>query len=97
MIPEWFKYAALDRYFLGHFEKGSYFARLERVYVLGCQCGEVGCWPLLARIRVGDASVMWDSFQQPHRKERDYSDFGPIVFDAQQYREAVSALRSVKL
>jgi hypothetical protein len=40
---------------------------------------------------------MWDSFQQPHRKERDYSDFGPIVFDAQQYREAVSALRSVKL
>ena len=73
MIPEWLKYGALDRYFLGDFEKDSYFARLERVYVLGCQCGEVGCWPLLARISIGDASVTWDFFQQPHRKERGYS------------------------
>jgi len=97
LIPEWVKYGALDRYFSGDFEKGSYFARLERVYVLGCLCGEVGCWPLLARISVGDASVTWDFFQQPHRKERDYSSFGPIVFNAQQYREAVAALRSVKL
>jgi hypothetical protein len=97
LIPEWFKYGALDRYFLGDFEKDSYFARLERVYVLGCQCCEVGCWPLLARISVGDESVTWDSFQQPHRKERDYSGFGPIVFEAQQYREAVAALRSAKL
>ncbi len=96
LIPEWFKYGALDRYFLGEFEKDSYFARLGRVYVLGCQCGEVGCWPLLARISVGDASVTWDSFQQPHHKERDYSGFGPIVFDTQQYREAVAALRSAR-
>jgi hypothetical protein len=97
LIPEWFKHGALDRYFLGDFEKDSYFARLERVYVLGCQCGEVGCWPLLARITVGEESVTWDSFQQPHRKERDYSGFGPLVFDAQQYREAVAGLRSVRL
>jgi hypothetical protein len=97
LIPEWFRYGALDRYFLGDFEEDSYFARLERVYVLGCQCGEVGCWPLLARISVGNVSVTWDSFQQPHRKERDYSSFGPIVFDAQQYREAIAALRSVRV
>jgi hypothetical protein len=79
LIPEWFKYGALDRYFLGDFEKDSYFASLERVYVLGCQCGEVGCWPLLARISVGDACVTWDSFKQPHRKERDYSGFGAVI------------------
>jgi len=97
LIPEWFKYGPLDRYFLGDFESDSYFARMGRVYLLGCQCGEVGCWPLLARIRVGDESVTWDSFQQPHRKERDYSGFGSVVFDAQQYREAVAALRSAKL
>jgi hypothetical protein len=50
LIPEWFKYGPLDRYFLGDFDRDSYFARMDRVYLLGCQCGEVGCWPLIARI-----------------------------------------------
>jgi hypothetical protein len=94
LIPEWFKYGALDKYFLGDFEKDSYFARMNRVYLLGCQCGEVGCWPLLARIRAEGESVVWDSFEQPHRKDRDYSGFGPFIFDAEQYREAVAALPS---
>jgi hypothetical protein len=40
LIPEWFEYGPLDRYFLGNFEKASYFARLGRVYLLGCQCGK---------------------------------------------------------
>lgn len=97
LIPAWFKYGPLDRYFLAEFEKDSYFARMGRVYLLGCQCGEVGCWPLLARISVGGESVTWDSFEQPHRKERDYSGLGSIVFDARQYREAVAAFRSAKL
>jgi hypothetical protein len=92
LIPEWFKYGALDHYFLGDFEKDSYFARLKRVYLLGCQCGEVGCWPLMARIRAEGESVVWDSFEQPHRKDRDYSGFGPFVFDLRQYREVVEAL-----
>lgn len=96
LIPQWFKYGALDRYFLGEFEKDSYFARMNRVYILGCQCGEVGCWPLMARVRAEGESVVWDSFEQPHRKDRDYSAFGPFVFDDQQYREAVAALSSMK-
>jgi hypothetical protein len=69
---------------------------MNRVYLLGCQCGEVGCWPLLARIRAEDESVVWDSFEQPNRKDRNYSGFGPFVFDAEQYREAVAALPSTK-
>jgi hypothetical protein len=93
LIPEWFEYGPLDRYFLGNFEKAGYFARMGRVYLLGCQCGEVGCWPLTARIRTGDESVTWDFFQQPHRKERDYAGFGSLVFDAKQYVEALAALR----
>jgi hypothetical protein len=96
LIPAWFKYGALDRYFVGDFEKDSYFARINRVYLLGCECGEVGCWPLMARIKTEGEFVMWDSFEQPHRKERDYSGFGPFVFDAKQYREAVAALRSAE-
>jgi hypothetical protein len=97
LIPSWFQYGDLDRYFLGDFDKDSHFAQMGRVYLLGCQCGEVGCWPFLGRIRAGSESVTWDSFEQPHRKERDYSRFGPLVFDAEQYREAVEALRSSKL
>ena len=90
--PEDATNVVLDKYFLGAFETDSYFARLNRVYLLGCQCGEVGCWPLIARIRAERESVVWDCFEQPHRKERDYSGFGPFVFDTEQYREAVAAL-----
>jgi hypothetical protein len=39
---------------------------------------EWGCWPLLARIAVTDELVTWDSFEQPHRKERDCTVFGPF-------------------
>ena len=91
LIPQWFNYGPLDRYFLGDFEQNSYFAR-GRVYMLGCDCGEVGCWPLTARINVNSKTVTWDFFEQEHRRERDYSAFGPFVFDVDQYRKAVAVL-----
>jgi hypothetical protein len=96
IIPGWFNYGALDTYFLGEIQQDSYFFRLNRVYLLGCDCGEVGCWPLMARIRAEGDSVVWDCFEQPHRRDRDYSGFGPMVFDAEQYRQAVAALTSAK-
>ena len=72
LIPEWFKYGALDKYFLGELENDSYFAGVNRVYLLGCgDRGDVGCWPLKARVRAEGESVVWDSFEQPHRKGRD--------------------------
>jgi hypothetical protein len=93
LIPQWFKLGPLDRYYSGDFEQESFFASTGGVYLLGCgACGEVGCWPLTARIRTNIDSVVWDSFRQPHRPERDYSRFGPFVFDADQYKEAVAVL-----
>jgi hypothetical protein len=92
LIPRWFKYGRLDNYFLGDFEPNSYFAKMGCAYLLGCDCGDVGCWPLTARIETGGESVKWSSFRQPHCPERDYSGFGPFVFDADQYKKAVSAL-----
>jgi hypothetical protein len=34
-------------------------------------------------------TVVWDTFKQPHRTLQDYSDFGPFVFNAEQYTKAV--------
>jgi hypothetical protein len=92
LIPEWFKYGPLEKYFLGEFDRGSYWSSLGGAYVLGCQCGEVGCWPLQCCISVHGDDVVWKEFCQPHRKTRDYSSFGPFVFDGAQYREVLITL-----
>jgi len=34
-------------------------------------------------------TVIWDTFKQLRRPLQDYSDFGPFVFDAEQYTKAV--------
>jgi hypothetical protein len=94
LIPEFFKYGSLDRYFMGEFEPDSYWTRLGGLYVLGCDCGEVGCWPLLCQVSREGNAVVWDQFRQPHRKDRDYSQFGPFVFDAVQYLVAVKDLQA---
>jgi hypothetical protein len=60
-----------------------------KVPVLGCECGEWGCWPLLARIAGDESTVTWTEFEQPHRKGRGYSSFGPFVFDRRAYESAV--------
>ena len=57
----------------------------DRVAVLACVCGEVGCWPLRVRIEVADRVVRWSDFQQPHRPEWSYAGFGPFVFDRLEY------------
>ena len=46
--------------------------------VLGCECGEWGCWPLMTSITVTDDHVTCDTFERPHRKAGDYSRFGPF-------------------
>ncbi len=86
LVPDFFRYGPLERYFLG--ESPDSFWR-EGCYLLGCSCGEVGCWPLQARIsRISD-TVVWDSFRQPHRPGWDYSGFGPFAFALEPYRVAV--------
>jgi hypothetical protein len=94
LIPEWFKYGPLDRYFLGEVGPHSYFGRMGCIYLLGCSCGEVGCWPLAARVKAGPETVVWDSFQQPRRPDRDYSDFGPFVFKLHEYQQAAVDLQA---
>jgi hypothetical protein len=49
------------------------------VPLLGCECGEWGCWPLVARIDQADGVVEWSHFRQPHRPGHSYREFGRSV------------------
>jgi hypothetical protein len=91
LIPSYYNFGPLADHFLGRSESRSGQAKVP---LLGCECGEWGCWPLLARITVGDGAVTWDEFEQPFRRERDYHAFGPFKFDEQQYVAALAELRA---
>jgi hypothetical protein len=64
----------------------------DKMALLGCGCGEVGCSPLMARITVTDETVTWDDFEQPTRPGWDYEGFGPFTFDRAQYERALMAI-----
>jgi len=92
LIPEFFRYGALDEYFLGKSETSAFAGTSGRIFILGCECGEVGCWPLACLVKTWDNQITWSSFAQPHRPTRDYSSFGPFVFELPQYEEALGSL-----
>jgi hypothetical protein len=91
IVPSHFNFGPLDLYFLAT-SSDNLFA--DKHWVLGCECGEVGCWPLEARIVTNEREVVWDQFNQPFRSERDYSSFGPFRFNYDQYRQTVIELAS---
>ena len=58
--------------------------------VLGCICGEPGCWPFRVEITLRDDVVIWSGFEQPHRSAWRYDKMRPLVFDRAQYLAALS-------
>ena len=63
-----------------------------KTVLLGCECGEPGCWPLMARIDVRDVTVAWVEFEQPHRRDV-WSHVGiSFEFDRTQYQAAVAEI-----
>ncbi|GAA1943190.1 hypothetical protein [Kitasatospora viridis] len=88
LIPEFYRFGPLEEHFHGRSTGGTG----PKTPLLGCECGEWGCWPLMVGITVTDEQVVWDSFEQPYRKARDYSGFGPFRFDRRQYDDAVRVL-----
>src|SRR5918994_3771974 len=74
LIPAFFRFGPLDEHFHGR-RAG---ADSPATPVLGCDCGEWGCWPFMAHIDVTDTTVTWAAFTQPHRPTRDYTGLGPL-------------------
>jgi hypothetical protein len=89
LVLDYFNFGDLARYLAGEQDPwpGS------EVPLLGCDCGEWGCWPLIATVAHADGLVEWSSFRQPHRPTWDYSGFGPFRFAETDYRSAARAAR----
>jgi hypothetical protein len=60
-----------------------------KIAVLGCGCGDVGCWPFRVKITLREDVVIWDGFEQPHRRAWRYDEMRPFVFDRAQYLSAL--------
>jgi len=88
IVLDHFNFGDLIGYLTGQ-PDSLYWARHGAISLLGCDCGDVGCWPLDARVITDGAVVTWRGFTQPHRPNRDYSCFGPFVFRRAQYEHAV--------
>ena len=75
-ILERFNYGDLASYLTGT-PDSAYWTSRGVIAVLGCDCGEMGCWPLEAHVLLDEELVTWRGFTQPFRRQRDYGTFGP--------------------
>jgi hypothetical protein len=94
LVPGHYRFGPLNCHFLADSDEFDLAADWEipDVYLLGCTCGEVGCWPLTSTITKSANTVTWSDFGQPHRPNRLYTAFGPFHFEFTQYEAAVNAL-----
>jgi hypothetical protein len=89
-----------SRHFLGEPEP-IYSDDEGRTFVLECECGEPGCWPLAVRIEMREREVVWSDFQQPHRHSESkagewrYDALPSFTFDRQLYEQALSSQERV--
>lgn len=56
--------------------------------LLGCTCGVDGCWALMAKIMVTEATVTWSGFRNTHR-DWNYDAIGTLSFPRRQYEESL--------
>ena len=119
LIPLVHCYGSVEEYFEGLSRSTAWNG--GKTALLACDCGQITCWPLMARIvidtalesevseeamvdsvneedsefeadkGIGDV-VVWSDFEQPHRRERDYSGLGPFRFVREPYVEVLREL-----
>ena len=77
-----------SRHYLGE-PKATWFGDGDTI-LLGCNCGDAGCWPLIARVELDEQHVTWRGFRTGHR-DWDLSSFGPFAFDRQLYERSLRA------
>ncbi len=65
----------------------------DKTVLLGCGCGEPGCWPLMARVTEGPEAIVWSDFEQPHRTWS-HEGLGPFRFARARYLGALAAVET---
>lgn len=90
IVPVNFTFGPLQTYYLG--TNAHQWPGAGSAWLLGCDCGEAGCWSLTADVVATPAQVTWRGFAQDHRPGRDYTAFGPFVFERIAYDRAVAEL-----
>jgi hypothetical protein len=58
--------------------------------LLGCVCGDTGCWPLTAHVQIGRDRVVWERFRTGHRAW-DLAALGPFTFSRHAYDAALAS------
>lgn len=58
--------------------------------LLGCPCGDTGCWPLTAKITMANNQITWSRFRTGHRSW-DLRTLRPFTFRRNQYQAALTA------
>lgn len=58
--------------------------------LLGCGCGDWGCWPFTTIVEVTEDTVTWSGYRTGHR-DWDYRKLRDIAFDRAQYEAALHA------
>lgn len=62
----------------------------DRTVLLGCTCGDWGCWPFAADVRVDGSTVTWTGYRHGFR-DWDYRALRAFTFLRTQYGSAVAA------
>jgi hypothetical protein len=76
-----------SRHFLGAPQLSG--ANDSETVLLGCDCGDWGCWPLFAEVHVSAVTVIWRGFRNGHRPAWDLSQLGPFEFERDQYESSL--------
>jgi hypothetical protein len=71
---------------------GAPVLRLARTstVVLGCTCGDWGCWPFAVEVSVDGSTVTWTGYRHGFR-DSDYRALRPFTFPRAEYEHAVMA------
>ena len=64
LVPNHY-FGDLTAYYLGANHVTGLGLKQSRIQVLGCNCGDAGCWPLQTTIDILPTMVTWSDFSQP--------------------------------
>lgn len=83
-------FGCAERYFVLQPQDADFGATV----LMGCNCGEPGCWMLLIDSTTTGNIVTWSHFRQFHRPEWQYA-LGPYNFCLEQYRQVIQHIVDV--